>query len=223
MNSPWKKVDDRKKDHAIKREAVLLAAAKAFNESGFHKTSLDDVAARLFVTKPTLYYYVKNKDELLFECVRRGLQMLETAAAQISDPDKTGLEQLISLMRVYAEIVTTDFGKCVILAGDDVLPAASRKKVRAVKAKVDLQFREFIEHGIKDGSIAPCDAKLAAFAVAGALSWIARWHDSAGPLSPEAIATHFIGVLVNGLAPRRDHSETRPLAPRSAKRHETVK
>ena len=39
---------------------------------GYHNTSLDDIAAALEVTKPTIYYYVKNKEQLLFECfVRR--------------------------------------------------------------------------------------------------------------------------------------------------------
>ena len=67
--SPWKKPADRQKEREIKRDAVLRAAAQAFNENGFHKTSLDDVAERLNVTKPTIYYYVKNKDQILFECV----------------------------------------------------------------------------------------------------------------------------------------------------------
>ena len=40
--------------------AVLRTAAQLFNERGFHATSLDDIAERLNVSKPTLYYYIEN-------------------------------------------------------------------------------------------------------------------------------------------------------------------
>ena len=69
--SPWASVPDRQQQREAKRHAVLQAAAQLFNE-GFHATSLDDIAARLNVSKPTLYYYVKNKDEILLQCVRQG-------------------------------------------------------------------------------------------------------------------------------------------------------
>ena len=74
--SPWAGVPDRERQREAKRQAVLQAAAQLFNERGFHATSLDDIAARLCVSKPTLYYYVKNKDEILLQCVRQGLDMM---------------------------------------------------------------------------------------------------------------------------------------------------
>lgn len=52
--SPWAPVSHRERQREAKRNAVLQAAAQLFNERGFHATSLDDIAARLNVTKPTL-------------------------------------------------------------------------------------------------------------------------------------------------------------------------
>ena len=71
--SPWPAGRTRQRSHSTKREAVIRAAARAFNERGFHNTSLDDIAAALNVTKPTIYYYVTNKEELLFQCFLAGL------------------------------------------------------------------------------------------------------------------------------------------------------
>jgi AcrR family transcriptional regulator len=197
--SPWKKPADRQKEREVKRDAVLRAAAQAFNENGFHKTSLDDVAERLNVTKPTIYYYVKNKDQILFECVRIGLEMLEDASAQIEGTSATGLSKLIALWRVYVQIVTEDFGRCLILVGEDPLPPSTRKELRALKGRIDKRFRSVIAEGIDDGSIRPCDPKIAAFAAAGALSWIARWYDPRGPLNPQELADQMIDLLVNGV------------------------
>lgn len=197
----WKTPAQREQERALKREAVLRVAAQAFAERGFHRTSLDDVAERLNVTKPTIYHYVRSKDEILFECVRIGLERLDAAAAsaQAKRSGGSGLERLMVLWTEYAHIVTEDFGRCLILVGEDPLPAETRKDLRALKGKIDKRFRGLIEAGIADGSIRACDPKLLAFAAAGALSWIARWHDPAGPLSVDHIARETIGLFVNGI------------------------
>ena len=195
---------EREKERQTKRDAVLRMAAQSFNEKGFHATSLDDVAARLNVTKPTLYYYFKNKEEILFECVRIGLQMIDEAAENVARRGGTGVEQLFAVMRKYAEIVTMEFGMCLIRVGEDPLQPAARRKLRQLKARIDRRFRSLIERGIAEGDLAPCDAKIAAFTVAGALSWIARWYRADGPLSPNDIAEQSISILVEGLVRRAE-------------------
>src|SRR5712675_1808866 len=74
--SAWRAGRKRLRDHSVKRDAVIRVAARAFNERGFHNTSLDDIAAALEVTKPTIYYYVSNKEQLLFECFLAGVEQI---------------------------------------------------------------------------------------------------------------------------------------------------
>jgi AcrR family transcriptional regulator len=124
------------------------------------------------------------------------------------------MDKLASAMREYARIVTMDFGMCIIRVGEDPLPPASRAQLRRLKAEIDLEFRRLIEQGIEEGSIAHCDPKIAAFTLAGALSWIARWYRPDGPLDADAIARQCIALLVHGLA--RGGGATQPaLAPRA--------
>ena len=200
--SPWSRPLDREQERAIKRDAVLRAAAQLFNEFGYHATSLAMVAQRLQVTKPTLYYYIQNKEEILFECVRLGLELLRSAIAAAAASGGTALDKLKAAMHEYALIVTREFGMCLIRVGEDPLAPESRKKLRRLKAELDHEFRTLIEQGIAEGSLAPCDPKLAAFTLAGALSWIGRWFDPHGPLSAEDVARHSTAVLMNGLSPR---------------------
>ncbi|MEW5890600.1 MAG: TetR/AcrR family transcriptional regulator [Pseudomonadota bacterium] len=213
QSSPWSHRRDRDKEREIKREAVLRVAAQLFNEKGFHATSLDEVAERLHVTKPTLYYYVKNKDEILFECVRIGLEMMQAAIAEAGKSGGTAMDKLIAAMRQYALIVTMDFGMCLIRVGEDPLPPDSRRKLRGLKAQIDREFRALIEQGIAEGSLAPYDAKIAAFTLAGALSWIGRWYRPDGPLRPEDIADQSIAVLMNGLFRRAPAPPAKSAAP----------
>ena len=210
-SSPWASSTDRESLRASKREAVLRTAARIFNEKGFHATSLDEVAERLHITKPTLYYYVKNKDEILFECVSIGLQMLEDAIQAERSRGGRAIDQLVAAMRSYVEIVTQDYGMCIIRVGEDPLPQESRRALRAFKAKLDAHFRELVRRGIEEGSIRPCDPKIAAFTLAGALSWVGRWYRPDGPLTPEAIASQCIGLLAGGLCSPRAASRLRKL------------
>ena len=197
--SPWSRPLDRAKVRAIKRDAVLRAAAQLFNEFGYHATSLAMVAERLQVTKPTLYYYITNKEEILFECVRLGLELLRTAIADAAASGGTALDKLKAAMHEYALIVMRDFGMCLIRVGEDPLAPEARKKLRRLKAELDHEFRALIEQGISEGSLEPFDPKLAAFTLAGALSWIGRWYDPNGPLSAEEVARDSTAVLMNGL------------------------
>ena len=100
----------------------LWTAAQAFYEIGFHNTSLDDSARRLNVTKPTIYYYVRNKEESLFECVRIGLEMLDEVSNGVMGHGGRAYEELTAVMHKYAEIVTMDFGLCMIRFGEEPPP-----------------------------------------------------------------------------------------------------
>lgn len=208
--SPWSRPLNRGQERAVKRDAVLRAAAQLFNEFGYHDTSLAMVAERLQVTKPTLYYYIQNKEEILFECVRLGLELLRSAIAVAAASGGTSLDKLTAAMHEYAMIVARDFGMCLIRVGEDPLSPAGRKKLRGLKAELDHEFRALIEQGIAEGSLRPCDPKLAAFTLAGALSWIGRWYDPRGPLSAEAVARESTAMLMNGLSLRRSRQTRSP-------------
>jgi AcrR family transcriptional regulator len=209
LASPWGTVRDREQQRALKREAVLRTAAQLFNEKGYAASTLEEVAERLGVSKPTVYYYADSKDAILLECVRIGLEMLRTAIRAVDAQGGRAIDKLVAAMRQYAEIATLDFGMCVIRVGEESLPPESRRKVRHMKAGLDREFRELIRLGIEEGSIAPCDPKLAAFTLAGALSWIARWYRPDGPLTPEAIADQCIHVLLLGLCSDSARTEVR--------------
>jgi AcrR family transcriptional regulator len=200
--SPWASASAREQQRETKRNAVLSTAAQLFNEKGFHATSLDDIAARLNVSKPTLYYYVKNKDEILIECVRRGLEMMHQGIEETRAAGGQAIDQLRACMRVYIRIVTEDFGMCVIRISDDELPPERRQELRRLKSGIDQEFRRLVAAGIAEGSLQDGDPKMIAFVIAGALSWIGRWYQPGGEYSAEEIATQCLATLQNGILQR---------------------
>ena len=200
--SPWEARRRPREARALKREAVILAAARAFRARGYHNTSLDDLAASLKVTKPTLYLYVPNKEAILFECFRAGIDPLLATLDACERSGGPARERLFAFIRGYAEAIVGDFGWCMLRAEDQHLGTAMSRRIKLLKAGIDKRMRALIEAGVADGSIRDCDPRMTAFALAGALNWMGHWYREDATLKPLEIADRFIDVFNRGLRGR---------------------
>ena len=201
--SPWRSSRERLRDRELKRDAVIRAAAREFNRKGYHNTSLDDIAAALQVTKPTVYYYVTSKEQLLFECFVAGVEQIRAAFREVRQLPVPARERLNAVLRHYGEAVASDFGWCMVRAEDQDLSPAMSRHIKSLKSEIDQGIRRLLREGIQDGSIEPCDPKMTAFALAGALNWIAHWYREDQSLTGAQIATAFVTIFEGGLRPRR--------------------
>jgi AcrR family transcriptional regulator len=199
-DSPWS--PSREKARQLKREAVILAAARAFRERGYHNTSLEDVAAALNVTKPTIYYYVANKEEILFECFRTGLDEIKAVFGELDASQESARIRLLILIRHYGAAIAGEFGWCMVRAEDQDLSPAMSGRIKSLKSEIDQRIRSLIREGIKDQSVEPCDPKMAAFAIAGSLNWISHWYHQDASLNPAEVGEAFARVFENALKPR---------------------
>jgi AcrR family transcriptional regulator len=197
--SPWQ---GRQLERELKREAVIRAAARAFSERGYHNTSLDHIAARLAVTKPTVYYYVQSKEQLLFLCFMAGVEPIRAACREARLLPLPARERLGLVLRRYGEAVASDLGWCMVRAEDLDLPPAMSGQIRRMKSQIDQDIRCLVRDGLQDGSIGACDPKMTAFALAGALNWIAHWYRDSQGLTGEEIAAAFVAIFEHGLLPR---------------------
>src|SRR3954469_2803562 len=200
--SPWDARRRPREARALKRDAVILAAARAFRERGYHNTSLDDLAASLKVTKPTLYLYVQNKEAMLFECFLAGLAQIQASLEKCEGASGAARERLFAFIRGYAAAIVGDFGWCMLRAEDQHLGTAMSRRIKLLKVGIDRRMRALIDAGVTDGSIRDCDTKMTAFALAGALNWMGHWYREDASLNPTEIADRFIDVFNRGLRGR---------------------
>jgi AcrR family transcriptional regulator len=200
--SPWEGRRRLRERHTLKREAVILAAARAFRDQGYHNTSLDGLAARLKVTKPTLYLYVPNKEAILFECFKAGLAQIQSTLDECERADGPARERLFAFIRGYAAAIVGDFGWCMLRAEDQHLGAVMSRRIKLLKVGIDKRMRALIDAGVSDGSIRACDTRMTAFALAGALNWMGHWYREDASLKPLEIADRFIDFFNRGLRGR---------------------
>jgi AcrR family transcriptional regulator len=202
VREPWMAFQVRHRNMDVKRDAVLQTAAHLFLKHGYQQTSMSLLASRLKITKPALYYYFRNKEELLVECYRAGIGEIESELHESSSDEGTGLAKLRIYVNSWASAVLRfEFGRCVAMIDDSELSSEGRREVRDLKRRMDLSMRGFVEDGIEDGSIAPCNPKLVSFAISGAINWIGTWYKPDGDVLPAEISRAFTQILTGGLAP----------------------
>lgn len=195
---------DREDQRGRKREAVVRAAAAAFNERGFSQTSMDDVAAALGISKPTLYQYFRSKQDILYECHRLAAQHGEEGLADAHAHGGPALDKLLVYVRRFMMGFFDDLGSCAVLLDVNSLTEANRATIVQRRDAVSDGVESLVKAGIRDGSIASCDPKLAALFIFGVVNWMSVWYRSGGPKAPDEIANEFLRIFRSGLRSEQD-------------------
>jgi len=197
MDVALKEPFDREKQFASKRQAVILAAGQAFRRRGYHNAPMTEIAANLGLTKAALYYYVRNKEEVLYECHL----MAYDAMDEILKSKTEGVTALDKLEVLYVKFVTMLTASGVSLLTDvNSLGEESKTDVLSRRGKIERKIIRLVKEGQKDGSIREGDARLHVFFFMGALNWLNAWYDASGRLKGEDIAAHFALQMRAGIA-----------------------
>ncbi len=183
----------------IKLEAILQEADLLFSRKGYNSTSLDDIASRLHITKTALYHYVQNKNELLYLCYQRSVELTEQCYEQADREGKTGLEKVLAYLRIDASTGVMSMTPLTEL--DAIRDPKLRQKLSHRISACEARFREFIAQGIRDGSIRTCDPHLTSLFILGASRHMMQWYNPDAGHDLKAIVEQFIDFCCQGLAP----------------------
>ena len=182
-----------------RRIEILKSAAAAFRHRGYHGASVDEIASALQMTKGNLYYYFRNKEEILFGCHDYSLDVLlalmDETLAEPTPPDA----KLRKLILAFIHVILDELRGTALTLDLQALSPPLLKKVIVKRDRFEQGMREIIQRGIDDGLFRAGDPKMIAFAMMGAVNWIPKWFDPAGPLTSEQIGQSFADYLVGGL------------------------
>lgn len=185
-----------------RREQILRAALRAFRERGYHATTLDHIAEHLGVRKTALYHYFPDKEAILFECHRESLGELERILAEARKLPGPR-EQLRHLIVEHVRVMTETLDGSPLAFEVTALADDKQAEIISGRDRYERELRRVIEAGTRAGEFRAVDAKVAVFAILGAINWIARWYRPGGALGAEALGEQFASQLMDGLGPVR--------------------
>jgi len=201
--STWKgAVPGADAQFVAKRQAILREAAASFNRRGYHGTSLADIAQTLGVSKAALYTYVKSKDELLYYCHEAAMDAAADSLRQAREAGGNALEQFCGTLRNYLRMIMSNEACYVVLLEEHALQQDKVAHMVERRDHFETELRGLVAAGILDGSIAPCNPKLAVFAALGAMNWVQKWYVPGGPWSGEQVAVAMIQLIERMLSAR---------------------
>jgi AcrR family transcriptional regulator len=197
--SPWVRRKPRDNHFAEKRDAVLKQAAALFAERGYDSVSLNELADSLNITKPTLYYYFKSKNEILLEI--QG-QAQDEVLGEIEDAKKfegTGLERLEYFLSRYIDTVISDSVRCLANAKLDPRKSGRAGQINDRIKSVEKSLIDFFQQGMQDGTIKRQDVRILYHATFGMLNSLAVWYKQHGPVKRQQMAEQIVSLLVDGM------------------------
>ncbi len=191
---------------SVSRETILLAAADVLRQNGYESTTMKDIAARVNLTAASLYHHFKNKDFLLLEVLRLGLDHAIQQMTPIVASDLPAREKLARMITTHIVEVTnnTAVGAAMVFeiralmnartTNGQLRPAdaahfiAERDAFFQQRDAFEKLFRNTIREGIERGEFRPVDASIVAKAMLGAQNWVGVWYRETGRLKGEDIA-----------------------------------
>jgi AcrR family transcriptional regulator len=185
------------------RIEILKSAAAAFRKLGYHGATVEQIASALRMKKGNLYYYFRNKEEILFACHQYSLDRLLALLDDVQQSELSPDEKLRRLIVTFVHTILDELHGTALFLQLEALTPAHLKTVIVRRDQFDRGMRRVIQEGIVSGSFGSVDPKLLSFAILGAVNWIPRWFNPEGPASSEQIGQIFADYLIGGLRDRR--------------------
>lgn len=176
-----------------RREEVVAAAAREFQERGYRATNIAMIGDRLGFTSAALYYYVGSKQELLVEIMTVPHRELVEIARSVSGSDLPPVEKLRNLILEHVRYMLRERDRfSIMLSERREVPEDVAREIEQLESEYSHCIQDLIQQAVDDGTFDVEHPGLAALGLVGAINWTNRWYRSDGDLSPDDIARiHF--------------------------------
>jgi AcrR family transcriptional regulator len=161
---------------------ILRAAAAVFAEKSFGLASIRDIAAYARISFPRIYYYLRNKEELLYLISRRAFEQLLRSAEERIDAAEDADEKLRVFIRGHLEYHMSNLAEMKVLVREaDSLSGRYAAHIDRLKRDYSRICRRIVEQvAAKHGkTLEREDSRILTSLLFGAMNWFYTWYDPA--------------------------------------------
>ena len=188
---------------AERRAQIIQAALACFTRKGYNNTTMDDIVAESRLSKGSLYWYFKSKDELFAEAIMSVFMDVGQEAFAALEQCTTATDKLRAIAQT-----TVDFSKQIegFFGLFIEFWASSPNREEAGQLWIDMlvQFKDLIvqiiEEGIRNGEFKPVETEPLVWALMAAYDGLAAYIMFVPDLDLERISQVFAETLLSGLA-----------------------
>ncbi|MCR5979074.1 TetR family transcriptional regulator [Gordonia jinghuaiqii] len=184
----------------VERE-IMEQATRLFAERGLASTTLQDIADATGLTRPALYHYVANKDELFARLVSEIAEepaVLLHEINQRSDLDPVGKIHEMAMSIALHQTQTLDRFR-LLIRSEAELPPELAETYRQSRRRVLKELVAVMEEGIAAGRFRAADPRVSALGIVGMLNWLAWWHHPGDAESDRRVARQLADMAVSAV------------------------
>ena len=179
---------------------MLIAAAHAFADKGYHATTTRDIASLAGMSPAAVYIHYRSKEELLFNISLVGHETSLALLSSIRGGD--AVERLKNAVSSFAgwhaEFHTT---ARVVQYELGALSPEHHAEVAVLRRQIEQQMRSYISDGVAEGVFDVPDLKGATLAVLSLCIDVARWYQPGGKRTPDEIGALYADLVLRMLRP----------------------
>jgi AcrR family transcriptional regulator len=175
-------------------------AAEVMCQKGYEATSMNDIADAVGLTKAGLYHYIRGKEDLLFQIMSYGMDMVEQDAIAPAKQTEDAFERLRIIISRHSKRVL-EVGGAVSILLDEMyaLTPAHRRVIKARKRAYFELIRETLGQLAAEGKLRNVSPTVATFCLLGVINWVSRWYRQDGKLTSEQILGDILEIGLNAV------------------------
>jgi AcrR family transcriptional regulator len=186
------------------RAQILRTAADLFRERGYQASTVDHIAARLGMSKASLYTHFRAKEEMLAAISRETIETFTRDLNLVLASRLGAEEKLRTVVRQHVQFVIANRSFLTVFFGEEAnLPVRFVRSLAAQKDRYDKGVERIVEEGIKSGVFRELSPRLVVFAVLGMVNWVHKWYNPRGRWGAEEISAAFLSLIEGGLLRRQ--------------------
>lgn len=191
------------------RERVLSASAQIFSKRGYRATSMNEIAAAVGLSKPTLYHYFRSKEEILVRLYENVMDHTVSSAQAIAAAAPSPIDALRELITYRVRYTCENQALHKLFFEEEAeLPAALLHTVRQRRSEFENILKTAVtRHLAATGITLPTTPAVYVNTCLGAANWVYKWFDQHGGEDPQTLGEHIAVLVLHPLlhpAPPRD-------------------
>ncbi|MHA6258398.1 TetR/AcrR family transcriptional regulator [Sporosarcina sp. CAU 1771] len=175
-----------------KKEQIIASAIELINEKGYAGATMEDIAAELLMTKGSLYYYFKNKNDLLYQChifiFTQGIKDLEENLNEGGTAEQI-LRRMIETHIDY--VIGCKETNNVLISPREFYAEDQIEKVLKYRKLYSDPFDRVIEKGLATGEFNVQDPAFVRMMILGSMNWTYQWYRPNSGLTLDEVKEKF--------------------------------
>jgi len=181
----------------FKRRRIREEACRLFYQDGYENATLEAVAKKLQITKPSIYQHYANKGELLFDICKTGISLSLEAVEQAVALRITPMRRLMALTESVLKIIF-DYQEFIVVytREEKHLDRAQARAIRELRSAFDHKLGTLLAQGSAAKELSVEDPVLTATTIGGIMTWVSLWYSPSGKRTQVEITTHIKEMIL---------------------------